>query len=174
MRTSELDTGDLSFDSAESAGVIPRQISSGTDGLAAQLDELEGDWRIVPGAGAGDSNPDTFAPLTPPLDPEMAQGSLVMGHGEDGGYLASSGSSLTIVTSETNLGTIGGAPPLALGSLGQGYYTLGEGSAQVVGTARAGAGKPIDVARWDLNGQSTLTAVPAGTTTITFASDLVD
>lgn len=170
---SEVDA-DLVVSSLSGSGIAPRQISWGTDGLAAQFDELDGDWRMVPPSGAGASDLDTLAPLTPPTGLQMAQGSLVMGHGEAGGYLASFGSSLTIVTSETNLGTVGGAPPLALGPLGEGYYAQGEGSAGVVGSARAGAGKPIKVARWDLNGQSALTIVPAGTTTISFASDLVD
>lgn len=55
MQTSELDAGDLLFNSAESDGIRPRQISWGVGGLVAQLAE-DGAWgRIQPGGALAES-----------------------------------------------------------------------------------------------------------------------
>ncbi len=60
MQTADLEAA-TDLQGPESTGASPRQISWGTDGLVAQLAELDGDWRLVPPGGVSIGRPQRVA-----------------------------------------------------------------------------------------------------------------
>jgi hypothetical protein len=170
MPTSPLKKGDLTFNNAESRPVRPRQISWGTDGLAAQFDELKADWRLVPLDDQPMPKPERMPPvesISRILPGVLAFPSVAMGHSEVGGFLARiRGGDFWIVTTvgeRTVEGNMGDRP--ILGALGESYFIV----------FTDWKGEPLgEVTRVDFEGEATLTTLPPGTATISFASELVD
>jgi hypothetical protein len=150
--------------------LAPSQISWGTDGLAAQFKELKADWRVVPTDGAL-PDPETFPPLesvstiAPGVLPFPA---VAMGHSDVGGFLAQMRDGdvwvVTATGERTVVGNLGVRP--TLGALGDSYFVV----------FTDWKGDPLDstVTRVDVEGESTLTTLPEGARTVSFASGLVD
>ena len=171
MRTSELEAGDLTVNSAESAGVVPTQISWGTDGLVARLPELGGDWRLVPPGDGSMADPKEWPTISSALAPESIDQfvtAVVMGQSRQGGFLGViKGFRYYWLVNDVDykeLSEVGVRP--VLGSLGDSYFAV----------FTDWKGDPVDgaVTRIDANGETTLTTLPPGSTTVSFASDLVD
>jgi len=174
--TAGLGEGDFGLDGAERYDVLPRQISWGTDGLVGQFARLDDEWRRFPPLyDATDfANPGTW-PRLPLQAPGLVGFSAVaMGHSDEGGFLAKlalgkggSGDELWVVPEAGEYRTVESVPSGPwLGALGDSYF--------VVLTDWKGDPYNDEVDRVDAEGETTLTTLPAGATTISFATDLVD
>ena len=156
--------------------LTPLQISWGTDGLAADfaVADIEPAWRLVPLGDQSTPNPEKWPPvesvsmLYPGVLDEFGLNALAMGHSDLGGFLARiRDGSLWVEWSSgerTIVGNLGARP--TLGALGESYY--------VVFTDWKGEPLNSEVTRVDLEGETILTMLPPGATTISFASGLVD
>ena len=171
--TAGLGEGDFGLDGAERYDVLPRQISWGTDGLVAQLNGLKADWRLVPEGGSLDPDPQDWPPVesVSMLYPgALGFTAVVMGQSEGGGFLARvEGGDFWVVTpfadTDTTVESNLGVQPV-LGALQESYF--------IVFTDWKGDPLTSEVARVDLEGETTLTTLPAGAKVVSFASELVD
>lgn len=171
---SEVDA-DLVVNSLSGTDVAPTQISWGTDGLVAQLTDLDPEWRLVPVGGFSRANPGTWPPLesVSMLGPGAVRFSAVaMGHSDEGGFLAKlalgkgGSGALWVVPEDGQYRTVESVPSRPwLGALGDSYF--------VVLTDWKGDPYNEEVDRIDGEGETVLTTLPPGATTISFASELV-
>jgi len=169
---------DLQFLGPWGPRLFPRQISWGTDGLAAQFVENNVGWRVVPLDGQPEDSwrlpdPEKLSPVesVTTLAPGVLQFSdLVMGRSPQGGFLGVlKGSREYWIVNDVQDWTVPSVSvrPL-LGALGSSYFTV----------FTDWKGDPVDdeVTRIDSNGETTttLTTLPPGAAKVSFASDLVD
>lgn len=176
IRTSDLYSVDPALDGAEPYDITPSQISWGTDGLVAQLTDLDPEWRLVPVGGFFRANPGTWPPLesVSSLAPGALRFSAVaMGHSDEGGFLGKlslgkgGDGPLWVVTEDGDDRTVESVPSRPwLGALGDSYF--------VVLTDWKGDPYNGEVDRVDAEGETVLTTLPPGATTVSFAADLVD
>jgi hypothetical protein len=166
--------GDLMFLGPSAPRLFASQISWGTEGLAAQFDELTADWRLVPIDGQPSDpgrlpDPEKLPTLvsvstSAPVVPFLA---VAMGHSDVGGFLARDrGGDLWVHSASgerTVVGDLGDRP--ILGALGESYFVV----------ATDWKGDPLDstVTRVDVEGDTTLTTLPEGARTVSFASGLI-
>ncbi len=162
---------DLVIDKGRGTGVTPTQISWGTDGLVARLPELGGDWRLVPPGNGSMADPKEWPTISSVLDPgaiDQFVTAVVMGQSRQGGFLGVMKVYRTywIVNDvrEWTVPSVSVRP--VLGALGSSYFTV----------FTDWKGDPVDyeVIRIDSNGETPFTTLPPGSTTVAFASDLID
>lgn len=163
---SEVDA-DLVVNSLSGADVVPTQISWGTDGLVARLPELGGDWRRVPPGGASMADPKEWPTIGSAVSPDLFMIAVVMGQSRQGGFLGvTKGFHEYWIVDDVGYLTVQSASVRpVLGALGSSYFT--------VFTDWKGDPVNYEVERLDGDAETTLTTLPAGATTITFAADLV-
>jgi hypothetical protein len=171
--------GDLMFLGPSTPRLFASQISWGTDGLAAQFDENGVGWRLVPIDGQPEDpgrlpDPESLPPVESVSElyagvlGELGVTALTMGHSDLGGFLARMRSGeLWLEGSSgerTVVGNLGVRP--TLGALGDSYFVV----------FTDWKGDPLDstVTRIDTAGETTLTTLPEGARTVSFASGLVD
>lgn len=158
---------DLVVNSLSGPGIAPKQISWGSDGLAAQLPELDGDWRLVPPGDASRANPEKWPTISSVLNPRATElvNAVVMAQSRQGGFLGLiKGGDYWLVTDRIQTVESVSVNPV-LGALGNSYFT--------VFTDWKGDPISLEVQRLNGDGETTLTTLPHGATTVSFASALV-